>query len=357
MLTIRQGLPDGLIHLQAHELHKKLDGPTLLQIPGRRTPPLFISVLLHGNEPVGWNAMREILYRYRNKMLPRALSLFIGNIEAARYHQRHLENQPDFNRIWPSSAEDIQTDLSCLPEQSMAHQVYKTMAETGLFASVDVHNNTGLNPHYACVNKLETPFLHLAALFGRTVIYFTRPKGVLSLAFSKLAPSVTLECGQPNNSQGEAHAIEYLTACLNLAEIPVHPLSRHDIELFHTVAIVRIKPGINVGFQGDELDLCLIDNIDHLNFRELPFNTLIGWQKHQDGIVLITTDEQDQDVSDRYFHLDGKALRVSRAVMPSMLTRNVKVIHQDCLCYLMERLTLSDSATGTSEPAADYIQS
>ncbi len=356
MLTIRQGLPDGLLNLQSHELYTKLDGPTLFQIPGRRTPPIFISVLLHGNEPVGWNAIREILYRYQNKTLPRALSLFVGNIEAARYHQRHLENQPDFNRIWPSPAGNIHTD-ECIPEQGMAYRVYETMAETGLFASVDVHNNTGLNPHYACVNRLEAPFLHLAALFDRTVIYFTRPKGVLSLTFSELAPSVTLECGQPNCARGEAHAIEYLNACLNLTEIPAHALTRRDIELFHTVAIVRIKPGISVGFQDNELDLQLIDNIDHLNFNELPLNTLIGWQRNSSSIVLRTIDEQDQDVSERYFHLDGQALRVRRPVMPSMLTRNIQVIHQDCLCYLMERLTLPDSATGIIEPATGYIES
>ncbi|MCB1948761.1 MAG: peptidase M14 [Burkholderiales bacterium] len=339
MLTIRQDIPEGLLSLKSHELYKQLDGPTLFQLPGRRSPPIFISVLLHGNEPVGWNAIRDILYRYQNRELPRALSLFVGNVEAARYHQRHLEHQPDFNRIWQFDTGQSMGNTDSMPEYRMAQQVYETMEKRGLFACVDVHNNTGLNPHYACVNKLETSFLHLAVLFGRTVIYFTRPQGVLSLAFSKLAPSVTLECGQPDNPRGEAHAIEYLTACLNLAEIPAHEVAKNDIELFHTVAVVRVAPGITVGFQEDELDLRLIDNIDHLNFRELPFNTLIGWQKNENALVLRTADEQDQEVSDRYFHLDGNALRISRPVMPSMLTRNIQVIHQDCLCYLMERLT------------------
>ncbi|SEQ86226.1 hypothetical protein SAMN05421690_1002147 [Nitrosomonas sp. Nm51] len=344
MLTIRQDIPEGLLNLQAHELYKQLNGPTLFRLPGRHTPPLFISVLLHGNEPVGWNAIRDILYRYQNKELPRSLSLFVGNIEAAQFHQRHLEHQPDFNRIWQFDTGNSVKDADSTPEYRMAQQVFETMAGAGLFACVDVHNNTGLNPHYACVNKLETPFLHLAMLFGRIVIYFTRPQGVLSLAFSRLAPSVTLECGQPNNPRGEAHAIEYLTACLNLSEIPAHEVAKNDIELFHTVAIVRIAPGMTVGFQEDELDLRLIDNIDHLNFRELPFNTLIGWQKDQRELVLRTADEQDHEVSDRYFHLDGNALRISRPVMPSMLTRNIQVIHQDCLCYLMERLVLPDPA-------------
>ncbi|SEN02432.1 M14 family metallopeptidase [Nitrosomonas marina] len=349
MLTIRQDIPEGLLSLQAHELYKQLDGPTLFQLPGRRTPPIFISVLLHGNEPVGWNAIRDILYRFQNRELPRALSLFIGNIEAARFRQRHLEHQPDFNRIWLFDTDHLSNTISSMPEYRMAHQVYETTTAEGLFASVDVHNNTGLNPHYACVNRLETPFLHLAVLFSRTVIYFTRPQGVLSLAFSRHVPSVTLECGQPDNPLGEAHAIEYLTACMNLAEIPTHEVSRNDIELFHTVAVVRIAPGKTVGFQEDEPDLRLIDNIDHLNFRELPHNTLIGWQKNQSELVLRTADERDREVSDRYFHLDGDTLRISRPVMPSMLTRNIQVIHQDCLCYLMERLTLPEQVAAAGE--------
>ncbi|MCB1984632.1 MAG: succinylglutamate desuccinylase/aspartoacylase family protein [Burkholderiales bacterium] len=343
MLAIRQDIPEGLLDLQSHELYKKLDGPTLFQLSGRRKPPIFVSVLLHGNEPVGWDAIRHILYQFQSRELPRSLSLFVGNIEAARFHRRHLEKQPDFNRIWPGCAE---TET---PEHRMAKQVFDVMTENRVFASIDVHNNTGLNPHYACVNKLETPFLQLATLFDRTVIFFTRPKGVQSLAFSKLAPSVTLECGQPGNPQGVAHALEYLTACLNLAEIPMHAVAKNDIELFHTVAVVRIAPGVEVGFQEEDLDLRLIDNIDHLNFRELPFNTLIGWQKNHQELVLRTADEQDQEISDHYFHLDGNALRISRPVMPSMLTRNTQVIHQDCLCYLMERLAVPDSVASSCE--------
>ncbi len=341
MLTIRTDIPEGLLDLKAHELHKMLDGPTLFHLSGRRTPALYISVLLHGNEPVGWDAMRHLLYQHQNKTLPRALSLFIGNIQAAKFHQRQLDHQADYNRIW--NAGDS-------PEHRMANQVYTEMAKSKLFASIDVHNNTGLNPHYACVNKLETAYLHLATLFDRTVIYFTRPEGVQSLAFSELAPAVTIECGQPDNPHGVMHATEYLTACLNMAEIPSHPVAKQDIELFHTVAVVRIAPGIQIGFQEETLDLRLVEDIDHLNFQELPVNTLVGWQHSNGKLALITTDEQDREVTDDYFHLDGTALRVRRPIMPSMLTRDTTIIRQDCLCYLMERLAIPNPLNTRQEP-------
>ncbi|ABA58745.1 hypothetical protein Noc_2287 [Nitrosococcus oceani ATCC 19707] len=339
MLTIRYEMPAGLLNLEAHELYKKLEGPTLFHLAGRRKPPLFVSVLLHGNEPVGWEAIRHLLSQYQNRELPRALSLFVGNITAARYGLRRLDGQPDHNRIWTSGN---------TPEHAMATQVYEEMAKIGLFASIDIHNNTGLNPHYACVNKLATPFLHLAALFSRTVIYFVRPQGVQSLAFAELGPAVTLECGQPGCPQGVAHAHEYLTACLHLAEFPFQSVPKQDIELFHTVAVVRIPPGLRVGFHGDDLDLRLIDNLDQLNFQELPVNTLLGWQPSNRNILLTVTNEQDQEISGRYFYLNGTELRTCRPVMPSMLTRDIRIIRQDCLCYLMERMLLPNASFGVS---------
>src|SRR5690606_973677 len=79
-----------------------LDGPTLIHIDGTRPLPLFVSVLLHGNEHTGWNAVRALLGRYHGRPLPRAVSLFIGNVQAARENRRFLPGQADFNRIWHS---------------------------------------------------------------------------------------------------------------------------------------------------------------------------------------------------------------------------------------------------------------
>ena len=106
------------------------------------------------------------------------------------------------------------------------------------------------------------------------------------------------------------------------------------------MAVVRVAPNVKVGFHEDGLDLRLVEDIDHMNFRELPVNTLLGWQQSDRDILLRTSDEQDREVATQYFYLDGNALRIRQPVMPSMLTRDTQIIHQDCLCYLMERMTL-----------------
>lgn len=65
----------------------------------RLPEPLFVSMLLHGNETTGLLAVQRLLDKYRDQPLPRALSVFVGNVEAARLGLRRLEGQPDYNRI------------------------------------------------------------------------------------------------------------------------------------------------------------------------------------------------------------------------------------------------------------------
>ncbi|RMD70671.1 MAG: peptidase M14 [Gammaproteobacteria bacterium] len=338
MVRILERLPLNLLETPARDLHRVLKGPTLIHLPGKRRLPLFISVLLHGNEETGWEAMRRLLARHA--VLPRAVSLFIGNVEAAGLGQRRLAHQPDYNRIWlPGDA----------PEHLMARRVFDEMQRRGVFASIDIHNNTGINPHYACVNRLDHAYLHLAALFSRTVVYFTRPQGVLSAAFAGLAPSVTLECGQPGQPYGVRHALDYLEACLRLAEHPTHPVPSHDLDLYHSKAIIRVPEHHTLGIGGEEADIRLVPDLDHLNFTELPPATLIGWSRQA---RLEVFDEEGREVGWRYFSYENGEIRTRVPLMPSMFTLDKRIIRQDCLGYVMERCDLEERQDRLSQRRA-----
>jgi succinylglutamate desuccinylase len=335
MLDVIYTLPDGFLEVPAQELYRILSGPTLIHLPGRRQEPLFVSVLLHGNEDTGFRAVQKLLQEYHGREFPRALSIFVGNVAAARYKERLIDNQPDYNRIWPGG---MPGDT---PEHRMLQQVVDDMRERNIFASIDFHNNTGLNPHYACVNRLNHRFFHLATLFSRTVVYFIKPAGVQSMTFAELCPAVTVECGQVDQIHGVDHALDYLHACLQLSEIPSHPIPEHDIDLFHTVAIVKIPEDIKFDFciNVDAADICFAEDLDHLNFRELPEGTMLGIVRDDTNVYLDTRDEHDNDVGYKYFRIFENELQTARPLMPSMLTVNSQIIRQDCLCYLMERIT------------------
>lgn len=328
-------LPDGLLDADSSSLHTLLPGPALIHLPGKRTAPLFISVLLHGNEPTGLQAIQLLLKKYRTMELPRSVSLFFGNISAARQNLRRLDSQPDYNRIWPGA------ELPPCAETQMAEEIVAIMKQRNVFASVDIHNNTGLNPHYACINRLDKRFLQLASLFGRLVVYFIRPKGVQSSAFAELCPSVTLECGRPGQRHGVEHALEFLEACLNLHDFPDHPVHPQDIDLFHTVAQVKIAEDIKFSFNQPDADLLLNHDIERMNFTEVTPGTVLGTSKINANFPLIAQDENGNNVTDSFFRLQNSDLQIIRPTMPSMLTLDERVIRQDCLCYLMERIHFS----------------
>ncbi|MDQ7073634.1 MAG: M14 family metallopeptidase [Gammaproteobacteria bacterium] len=336
MLKEWHHLPKGFEQSSAKTLLGLLGGSALIHLEGEKPERLFVSILLHGNEDSGLLAMQQLLQKYRSKKLPRALTLFVGNVLAAHKGLRRLPNQPDYNRCWPGSEEP-----EC-EETHMMTQVYERMSEEHLFASVDLHNNTGLNPHYACINVLEQPFFQLATLFSRTVVYFTRPRGVQSQAFSQLCPSVTLECGRVGQQRGIQHAFEFLDACLHMDHIAQHDVAAHDMDLFHTVAQVKIAPQVAFSFISHETaELHLSPQLDHLNFQELPAGSVFGHVSTELKQPLLAYDEKGNEISARYFKIEHGQLKLKRAMMPSMLTLNEKVIRQDCFCYLMERLDYS----------------
>jgi succinylglutamate desuccinylase len=334
MLKQYDSLPQSLLDLPAWRLHELLPGPSLIHLPGRRPEPLFVSVLLHGNEDTGWLAAQSVLKKFQSAELPRAMSLFIGNVEAARAGLRRLDHQPDYNRVWPGG------EATQNAEGEVMRQVVDEMRRRGAFASIDIHNNTGLNPHYACVNRLDPHFLHLATLFSRIVVYFIRPQGVQSAAFAELCPSVTVECGKPGTPGSVEHAAAYIEACLHLSEFPAHPVAQHDIDLFHTVATVKVPEEVSFDFGVAAADISFVPELDHYNFRELSRGELLGHLAAGSQARLSVQDEQGEDVGARLFDYREGEITLRQALMPAMLTRDERVIRQDCLCYLMERIGL-----------------
>lgn len=251
-------IPEALLTIDSKSLHTLVPQPTLFHLPGKNKQPLFISVLLHGNETTGFLALQKLLIKYHKQELPRALSFYLGNTEAASQGVRRLDKQADFNRIWPG------TELLSSPETLIAKEIVHIMAQKQVFASIDVHNNTGLNPHYGCITKLDPQFVQLANLFGKLVVYFTRPKGVQCGAFADLCPSVTLECGKPGQAHGVDHAYNYLNSCLHLSSLSNKAIPPQDINIYHTVAQVKINPDINFSFESSTADFLLDKSLEKI---------------------------------------------------------------------------------------------
>ncbi len=331
-LEHREGCPPQLLATAANDLWRYLSGPTLIRLEGHREAPLFVSVLLHGNEGTGWAAVQSVLSRYQGKLLPRTLLLFIGNIEAAKHNVRTCPDQTDYNRSWPGTAH------TGTAEARLMREVVDAVRQAKPFASIDIHNNTGHNPHYACLNDLSEPYLHLARLFSRTVVYFERPLGVQSAAMSKICPAVTVECGLAGGAEGIAHAAEFIEAALSLDHFPSHPVPGGDVDIMQTAAIVKVPPAASVSFDGSDADFKFRSDLDHLNFSELAPGTLFGDLGRVGGHMLTIEPGGANFRPSAYLTYEDGRIRLARTAIPAMLTQDERAIRLDCLGYLMHRI-------------------
>ncbi len=329
MLKQYSELPFGFLNATAENLHRVLEKPALIHLQGKEPEPLFICTLLHGNETTGFYAIQKLLHSYQKNELPRSISIFVGNVKAAQVGVRRLDQQVDYNRIWPG------THQPYLAEAHLMQRVTDIMQQKNVWASIDIHNNTGKNPHYACINKLKHEFMSLGGMFGETLVYFTTPKGVQSSAFAELCPSVTLECGLSGEAAGIDHVLSYLKNVLNLDNF--NQCCSSHLNLFHTVARVKIPEGYSFGFE-DDATINLLTEIEDYNFCELKPGTVLARVEPESSAYLQAFDEDEREVGREFFEYESDKIILKKSIMPAMLTMNTQVIRQDCLCYLMERI-------------------
>ena len=316
-----EGLPPGLLDIEASALHDWLGAPTLLRLKGCERASVLISVLLHGNETSGWDALRQVLRRHA-AALPRDLLILIGNVEAATAGVRTLPDQEDFNRIWR-------------PASGIGAEVLACIADEPVLAVVDLHNNTGRNPPYAVLTDLSPGSLGLACLYDCGVgVFIEEPDTVLTRAFEGRAPSVALELGPVADAQAVPRAVRYLNRLLALEEVPAGRMD--DLRLFRTMARVHPPADAAFGFAGageGDLDLVLDAGMEASNFRALPTGAEFGVARN--GFNLQVLDNEHRDVTDRFLEVRDGRILAAEPLIPAMYTTDENVIRQDCLCYLM----------------------
>ena len=265
-------------------------------------------------------------------MLPRSLLLFVGNIEAAKANVRKLPQQEDYNRTWPG------TPHPNTPVAKLMRNVVEIVRHQGPFASIDIHNNTGHNPHYACVSRLQETHFSLARLFSRTVVYFRKPVGVQSAALAEICPAVTAECGRASAATGVSHAAEFIDSALAMRRFPDHPVPAGDLDLMQTFVIIKVPSDASISYDGSESDFRFRADLDQLNFSELEPGTLFGVVGGNGKRRLDVLPGSDFTTAEPYFEYAGRAIRLSQRAIPAMLTLDPHAVRLDSLGYLMHRI-------------------
>ena len=324
-LTVLTSLPDGFLECGSRDLLDLLGGPTLIHLPGTQPgPPLFISTLLHGNETTGIDALQHLFGIFGSR-LPRPVSIFIGNVEAAHHGERFLPGQRDYNRIWSGGSG---------PENIMAQQVIDAMVELNVCACIDIHNNTGKNPHYSIVSVRDTSTLAMASRFSNRVVHAAYPETSCSLAFSRFCPSITVEAGVVGDASGIDHVINLLTDCIEADVWRQNHVP--ELDMFHAVGVIKLNASCSIGLIGDQKDIELLPDVDRFNFQRLASGTKLGLMQRGRASCLRFEPMQSDGVLTDYLDAVNGELRSVQPIMPAMLTTDCEIIKMDCLCYLME---------------------
>ena len=326
-LTQMDHIPAGFFELETDRILEVFPTPTLLQLSGEKPAALFVSILLHGNEYSGLKAVQAILKKYQDH-LPRSMAIFIGNVEAAARDMRVLPGQTDFNRCWPG------TEMEPNAETAMTRQVIDIVTAGELFAALDIHNNTGANPHYACMTDVTRDNQHLAAMFNHIGLVFKRPKGVSTMAFDGVCPAVTLESGKPGDAVGIHHATEMIDALLHMDHFPQREIAPHDLQLVQSLATLNVPDDVSFDFNlSAQADLTFEPGFERKNFTEIKPTDVFAITRVPRPLLI--TNQDGEDVGDEIMRIENGRVYLNKTLMPAMITLDKSIVRQDCLCYLL----------------------
>ena len=303
-LQVRNGFPEAVAALPATALADALAGPTLFDIRQGETPPLFISVLVHGDETSGW----EAVCRLRAELLNASALLFVGNVAAAKAGVRVQPGRPDFNRVWQGGDS---------PEAAVADEVAQWVGSAAPRLAVDVHSTTGRNPAYSVLAAADAPTLAVAGAFSGQALLATQPHGFQTGRLAQFCTALTVEVGMRGDPAGTEVAVSFLRRLLR-GTAP--PSAARPLALFETVA--RILP---------QEDAVLAPETQRFNFRTAPAGALIARR----GTVL-AQGADDRDLGDVYLDRLRGATLLKRPTVIASYTGDPRAARQDCLCYFLE---------------------
>ena len=306
-LRIETALPSALTELPAAALADALGGPTLFDLRRAGEPPLFVSVLVHGNETSGWNAVR----RLRSELVASSAMLFVGNVEAARAGVRALPGRPDFNRVW---------DAGESPEAQVANAVAEYVEPAMPRLAVDIHNNTGRNPPYSVVARQDADTLAAARAFAAHALFATLPDGFQTGRFARFCTAVTVEVGTTDDPLSTDRATSFLRRQLAASPSTQRPADDAPLALFTTVARVTLSD-----------DAVLVPETQRFNFRTAPAGTMLAKRG-----TLTAHAADGADLGELYLRNHSGTTLLKRPSVVAMYTGKIQAARQDCLCYFLE---------------------
>lgn len=262
------------------------DNPRIIGIrSGSKPGPLLILLAqIHGNEPAGYKAVKEVFEKIDEELFEKPHFDFRGNIvaihgnmEAAKHQERYLHQ--DLNRIWQK--ENVERILGS-PEEKLRNseeiQLKEIMAavqtsieqfEAKKVILLDLHTTTAHGGMFIIPSKdeksrqlglqIHAPVLHgfLDDLDG-TILHYFRQKNFPQIDLT----SICFEAGQHDSPNSIEHAVSAIIQCFTAAG----GFFKEDIEMKHQMLLTQDSQGLP-----KEAQLIYCHHIeigDHFRMRE-----------------------------------------------------------------------------------------
>ena len=319
--SVIRGRPDFLMGMSREEALRRLSGPTAIVLDYGQTKTRVVSVLIHGNELSGFDAMLKWLNNQPSDQ-PTNVVFLVQNVLAAQasdkpFSFRYLaESQVDLNREWAPQGASRE---SLNPYVATVYEFLNSLGPIDGF--LDLHNNSGQNPAYAIMSY---PDVHQKNLIASESMANFLTDQYLTMALNggfdggvrHMAPALAVECGYMASPASDTRALEIMTKFLNRSAQSIRIRNTELKPRYAIEASLRLAQRANVGLQivgasaMTEGVFHLRPDIERFNFESVRPGTVLGhWNGHEWPVELHEVGGSKRDFTREYLELkDGRIM-------------------------------------------------
>lgn len=316
------------IQKNAEDFLRFLGGPAIINAGPNTDENVFISCLMHGNEPSGYFAVHKILQKIsKQHHLKKKVHFAFMNVRAAlegeMFSHRFCDDEQDMNRVWGAGSDNASQDRIV---KFMMNFIEKNEPEL----VVDIHNTTGSNPVFAIINSLDKESIKAAAVASEIIWSHSGSNTIINWS-KDICPSIGVECGKNIDPLSDDNAVTVLRNLLihfGALEGEVQP--KQNIRLLYEAEPIKVDThDIYVADENSGHDMVLINNIEGFNTVELNPGTKLGWVNKPNII-----NNSAVEVVDRI-------LKVRSACTFILITTCLDAIDKDALGYRAKQKLVS----------------
>ncbi len=329
-------LPSFFFDINQKNVLEHLQGMSLIFHAGNYENTVLVSTMLHGNETSGLDILKKFLKKIEGIEDRPNILILLGNPKAFHENKRFIQGQLDHNRIW--------TTKESRPDNLTAQKAINHFIEHDFLCAVDIHNNTGKNPIFCCVNRLDKKTLGLAQMFGTDVLFFEDPETALSTFMGRFCPSMAIECGLSGDEFGIERATKFLTEVVKIRtkeDLIEHKFKKNIFKSFgkFTLPIDTEVSFIRRDFLPTEKNkgVYFFDDLEGYNLKLVPEGTHFGFLFGEKSQVESFTDF-GEDIFSKYFEIKDNKIISKISFYAAMVTKDVAVAKADCFFYFLNKV-------------------